>query len=66
METVTVKELHQMLGKAIKKGKGDRNVVLSRDDEGNGYHYMFYHLTEVNEELAEEFGLDAENDIIVG
>ena len=47
---VTVKELLRLCIEQVAKGNGDKLIVLSNDDEGNGYHDMIYHFTE---EVAE-------------
>lgn len=39
---MTVNELHIECEKLIKKGLGDKEVLISDDDEGNGYHGLFY------------------------
>lgn len=46
---VTVKEMYQALGKAIKEGHGNRYLVCGDDNEGNGYHGVFFHLTPMPE-----------------
>jgi hypothetical protein len=43
---VTVKELLELCKQQVAKGNGDKIIVLSNDDEGNGYHEMIYHFTE--------------------
>jgi hypothetical protein len=43
---VTVKELLELCKEQIAKGNGDKIILLSNDDEGNGYHEMIYHFTE--------------------
>ena len=43
---VTVKELLELCKEQIAKGNGDKIIILSNDDEGNGYHEMIYHFTE--------------------
>ena len=42
---VTVKEMYQALGKAIKEGDGDKYLVCASDIEGNSYYGVFCHLT---------------------
>lgn len=57
---LTVKDLLKHCQDEIKKGRGDHIIMLSDDDEGNGYHYCWYSFTtpaELNSGL-EEFGLD--------
>lgn len=39
---VTVLQMYQSLQKAIKEGHGSKYLVLSDDNEGNGYHGCFY------------------------
>ena len=43
---VTIKELLELCKEQIAKGNGDKIILLSNDDEGNGYHEMIYHFTE--------------------
>jgi len=46
MKPLTVKRLKELCEKQIAKGNGDKVVVLSNDDEGNGYHECYYEFTE--------------------
>ena len=39
---LTVKELAKLCQDEIKKGHGEYSIMLSDDDEGNGYHYLWY------------------------
>lgn len=47
MGTITVEKLYNYLKNAIAKDPTlkDKKIMLSDDDEGNGYHEMFYLLT---------------------
>lgn len=45
MGQLTVKELAAMLAEAVRGGYGDKKIVISDDNEGNGYHGLFYGLT---------------------
>lgn len=45
MSGITVKELKEHCERAIKMGYGDRVVLISDDDEGNGFHTLYYHIT---------------------
>lgn len=54
MKQVTVKELYLYCAAQIKKGNGDKNIVISDDNEGNGYHGLFYGFTDVDESFSEE------------
>ena len=53
---LTVDELYEELKNARKNGLGNKKILLSDDDEGNGYHYMFYSITPATEF---EYGLPA-------
>lgn len=55
---LTVKELLKLCQDEIKKGHGDCSIMLSDDDEGNGYHYLWYSFS-----MAEEL-LDADSDTL--
>ena len=37
-----VKELKKYCDMQIKKGNGNKEIQISCDDEGNGYHTLFY------------------------
>ena len=39
---MTINELHRDLGKLIKAGYGNKKILISQDDEGNGYHELFF------------------------
>lgn len=53
MEQITVNELLKLCEQEIKKGNGDKNIVISDDNEGNGYHGLFYGFTPVNEDFVD-------------
>lgn len=56
MKPITVKELKKECDLQIKKGNGDKVIMISDDDEGNGYHYLWYLFTTIEEmEAPEEF-----------
>ena len=58
---LTVKELLKLCQDEIKKGHGDCSIMLSDDDEGNGYHYCWYSFSTAEELMSaedEEFYLD--------
>lgn len=42
MKAFKVKDLYQMVLHEIEKGNADKTIMISRDDEGNGYHYLWY------------------------
>lgn len=45
----TVKELKALCDMEIRKGNGDKVIMISDDDEGNGYHYLWYSFMTVKE-----------------
>ena len=45
LKNITVKELRDRLDQAVKAGLGDLQIVISDDNEGNGFHGLFYGLT---------------------
>lgn len=45
MDAITVNDLYNSLKKAIDAGFGDKKILLSNDDEGNGYHECFFEVT---------------------
>ena len=49
MKQMTVEDLFILCGKELDKGNGKKNIVLSDDNEGNGFHGMFYGFTEIDE-----------------
>lgn len=67
---MTVNDLFELCKKAIRKGHGNKNIVLSDDNEGNGYHGMFYGFAEVTEgfeyEIYDSVTNSARDTIILG
>ena len=73
MDVITVKQLYKECKKQIDAGNGNKVIMISDDDEGNGYHYLWYSFsndvkelteytcTRVDEDIATE-----ENTIILG
>lgn len=45
MKAMTVKDLTEACIKQIQKGNGDKVIMISSDDEGNSYHYLWYLFT---------------------
>lgn len=48
---ITVKELLNECKKQIKNGNGDKHILISSDDEGNGFHTLFYGFTDNLEDI---------------
>lgn len=42
MKPITVKDLAKLCKVEELKGNGDKVIMISDDDEGNGYHYLWY------------------------
>ena len=57
MKAVTVSELYNTLGALVKSGKGSKKILLSSDDEGNGFHEMLFLVSEVEQAVSEEYQL---------
>lgn len=43
---ITVKELAVLCYQQIEKGNGEKHIIISNDDEGNGFHTLFYGFTD--------------------
>ena len=39
---MTVNELYELCKEEIKLGNGDRNIIVADDEEGNGFHDLFF------------------------
>ena len=50
MEQLTVKELYKFCSIEIAKGNGNKHIVVADDNEGNGYHGLFYAFTPCTKE----------------
>lgn len=48
---LTVNELLEECKKQIQKGNGNKHIIISNDDEGNGFHTLFYSFTDQKEDL---------------
>ena len=49
MKQMKVKDLYELCKKEIDKGNGNKNIVISDDSEGNGYHGLFYGFTDAKD-----------------
>lgn len=66
---MTVKQLLRFCQDEIDAGHGDCSIMLSDDDEGNGYHYCWYSFSMVDEntdEYVDESIAPKEKTIILG
>jgi len=82
MKPLTVKDLYYECQKEMAHGNRDKVIMISSDDEGNSYHYLWYSFTSMekmeepikigNKEYKEEFQFadervaKKENTIILG
>ena len=58
MKQMKVKDLYKACKEQMDKGNGDKYIVVADDNEGNGYHGMFYEFSEkVDDILSDRFML---------
>ena len=50
---LTVKVLCEELMAQVKKGNGDKHILISDDDEGNGYHTLFFTICDSIKEITD-------------
>ena len=55
MNHLTVKQLRDACDKVIAEGFGDHKILISMDDEGNGFHELHYAFITDKEEIDEVF-----------
>lgn len=73
IKQVTVKELADSLNSLVERGFGDKKIVLSDDNEGNGFHGCFFTTTSDKESikhfvksLSDSAEMNPDNIIIIG
>lgn len=49
MKALTIKDLYYECQKQIVKGNGNKTIMISSDDEGNSYHYLWYSFTTIEQ-----------------
>lgn len=42
---ITVNKLYELCKEQCKQGNGSKTILISDDDEGNGYHTLFFGFT---------------------
>lgn len=52
-KTITVDMLKKMCESMSKRGFGKKKILISNDDEGNGYHELFFSFTETGAMIKE-------------
>jgi len=55
---ITVKMLYEFCNEQIKQGNGDKTVLISKDDEGNEYHPLYYEFLSDTKEIEDLIEID--------
>ncbi len=53
MGQLTIKDLYINLREEVRKGNGDKFIVVADDNEGNGFHGLFFGITSEAEDIKE-------------
>ena len=62
MGQIKLKDLYLACKEQMEAGNGEKSLILSDDNEGNGYHGMFFTLTVITPENVDGFsGLIGDN-----
>lgn len=72
--TLTVLQLRTFCQQQIKKGNENKKILITQDDEGNGYHNLFYGFSDDPDEIKEVMDFcffpniedDIENYVLLG
>lgn len=69
---LTVKELLYECKALVAAGHGDKHIQISQDDEGNGFHSLFYGFTTDKKDLdyyldegMMPYGIKTSDDIVI-
>ena len=57
MEMLTINDLAKFVNAEIKKGNGAKKIMISNDDEGNGYHGLYFDVTPTDKIFSGSFPL---------
>ena len=60
MKALTINDLKKECEKQIKLGNGNKTIMISSDDEGNSYHYLWYSFTTM-EQIEETITIPNKN-----
>lgn len=66
---LNIKQLLKLCEQEVRAGHGDYSIMISDDDEGNGYHYLWYSFTTADKMIEDcsHAGLDLDpEEIILG
>ena len=70
MKQLTINDLLRVCQQKVKEGHGNKKILISTDDEGNGYHELFYGInTNIREfEAISEmpFGINLDDYVLLG
>ena len=71
VKALTIKDLYKECKYQINKGNGDKVIMISDDDEGNGYHYCWYLFSTPDELMLDDYIInekvaEKDNTIILG
>lgn len=61
----TVEELMLRCYEQVQKGNGKKEILISDDDEGNGFHKLIYDFTP-DAHMVREYGYDPDKQILLG
>ena len=56
MKGITVKELKDLCEYMVLSGYGDKTILISCDDEGNGFHTLFFGFMTNENDICHEWG----------
>ena len=60
MKPITVKRLYKLCQDEIIQGNGDKVIMISDDNEGNGFHYLWNSFAEPDDTTIEDYDIDEE------
>ena len=67
MEQMSVKDLYILCVREMKQGNAEKKIVISDDNEGNGFHGLFYGFADANDykDLIYDSAEKDENNLVV-
>lgn len=54
-KTLTIADLAKMAQDQVRMGNGGKKILISTDDEGNGFHELFYAFSNAKEIFDSEY-----------
>lgn len=54
-KTLTIADLARMAEHQVRMGNGDKKILISTDDEGNGFHELFYAFSNAEEMFSGKY-----------